>query len=150
MSAIGQVIDLIQPHAQSAKVANRQATRFFLTWFSILSVVLYGGATLLMNASATDAFTFACYFGMTLCTVSSVISFFITEWAIDLPSEAFFGVAFGSVVVRIFTLLFAFAIGQFVFKMDSIGMAFGMFATYFSYLVIEITYIHKKSLKRGH
>jgi uncharacterized membrane protein YecN with MAPEG domain len=30
------------------------------------------------------------------------------------------------------------------------GMAFGMFATYFSYLVIEIAYIHKKSLKRGH
>jgi hypothetical protein len=150
LSAIGQVIDLIQPHTQSNKVANRKATRFFLFWFPLVSVVLYGGGTLLMNAFASDAFTFACYFGMALCTVSSVISFFITEWAIDLPNEAFFGVAFGSIVVRIFTLLFAFAIGQFVFKMDSMGMAFGMFATYFSYLVIEIAYIHKKSLKRGH
>jgi hypothetical protein len=29
------------------------------------------------------------------------------------------------------------------------GLVSGMFVTYFSYLVVEISYIHKKSLTRG-
>lgn len=86
---------------------------------------------------------------MALCTITSVVSFFLTEWAIDMPTPVFLGIAFGSVVVRIFLLLFAFAIGQFVMKMHPMGMALGMFATYFAYLVIEIAYIHKKALKNG-
>jgi ABC-type uncharacterized transport system permease subunit len=104
----------------------------------------------MLNAWASPEYTTACWFGMALCTLMSAVSFFITEWSVDLPNDVFFGVAFGSVVVRIFTALFAFMIAQFAFNMHSIGMVVGMFATYFSYLVIEIVYIHKKALKRGH
>lgn len=84
-----------------------------------------------------------------LCTVTSVASFFLTEWAIDQPNDIFFGVAIGSIFVRIFGLVVAFAMCQFLFKINSIGLVTGMFASYFSYLVIEIIYIHKKSLIRG-
>jgi hypothetical protein len=150
LSALVQVVELIRPHVSDRKIASRRATRFFLVWFPIVSAVLYGGGTLLMNAVSTESFRTAAYFGLGLCTVSSIISFFITEWAVDLPNNVFFGVAFGSVFVRIFTLLFAFAIAQFVFKMNPMGMVSGMFSAYFSYLAIEITYIHKKSLNNGH
>ena len=149
MSAINEAIQLVRPHVKSNPLASRAATRFFLFWFPLVSVVLYGGGALLMNSFSTADFQYACYFGMGLCTITSVISFFITEWAIDMPTPVFLGIGFGSIFVRIFTLLFAFTIGQFFMKMNPMGMAFGMFATYFSYLVIEIAYIHKKALTRG-
>lgn len=150
MSALNQVISLVKPHVSDQQFANRKATRFFLTWFSLVSVVLYGGAYLMLGAWASPEYATACWFGMALCTLMSGISFFITEWAVDLPNEVFYGIAFGSVVVRIFTALFAFAIAQFAFHMHPIGMVVGMMTTYFSYLVIEIVYIHRKALKRGH
>jgi hypothetical protein len=128
---------------------SRQASKFFVKWFVLLSVVLYGGGTLAMNFWADGAFKTACYFGMGLCTVTSIASFFITEWAIDQPKDIFFGVALGSIFVRIFGLVVAFGLCQFLFKMNPMGLVSGMFVTYFSYLVVEISYIHKKSLTRG-
>jgi hypothetical protein len=128
---------------------SRQASVFFVKWFLLLSAVLYGGGTLAMNLWASEAFRASCYFGMGLCTLTSVISFFVTEWAIDQPNDIFFGVAISSVFVRIFGLVLTFGICQFLFKMNPIGLVTGMFTSYFSYLVVEITYIHKKSLSRG-
>jgi hypothetical protein len=115
----------------------------------MLSVVLYGGGTILMNLMAPDTFKTACYIGIAICTVSSVASFFLTEWAIDQPNDIFLGVALGSIFVRVFGLVLAFGMCQFLFKLNSIGLVTGMFGSYFSYLVVEIIYIHKKSLSRG-
>lgn len=144
------MISLVKPHVSEKQFANRRATRFFLTWFTLVSVILYGGAYIMLNLWATPEYATATWFGMALCTLMSGISFFITEWAVDLPNEVFYGVAFGSVLVRIFTALFAFAIAQFAFHMHPIGMVAGMMTAYFSYLVIEIVYIHRKAIKRGH
>ena len=58
-------------------------------------------------------------------------------------------VALGSIFVRIFGLVVVFGMCQFLFKMNPMGLVSGMFVTYFSYLVVEISYIHKKSLSRG-
>lgn len=148
MSAIIQAYQLIRP-AQSRASISREATRFFLIWFGLLSAVLYGGGTLVMNAFSTATFTSACYIGMAMCTLTSVASFFITEWAIDQPNDIFFGVAIASIFVRIFGLVLAFGMAQFLFKINPIGLVTGMFTSYFSYLVVEIIYIHKKSLTRG-
>src|SRR5258708_5504385 len=115
----------------------------------MLSIVLYGGGTLVMNQWAGDTFKMACYIGIAMCTVTSIASFFLTEWAIAQPNDIFFGVAIMSAVVRVFALVMAFAICQFLLKLDSLGLVTGMFVSYFSYLVIEIIYIHKKSLRRG-
>ena len=148
MSAIVQAIQLVRPHVSRSSI-SRQATRFFLIWFGLLSVVLFGGGTLLMNLWAEETFKSAFYLGVALCTLTSVISFYLTEWAIDQPNDIFFGVAIGSIFVRIFGLVIAFGMCQFLFKINSIGLVTGMFASYFSYLVVEIIYIHKKSLSRG-
>lgn len=148
MSAILQAIQLVRPR-QSQPAISREATRFFIVWFGMFSVVLYGGGTLLMNAFSSQAFASACYVGMALCTITSVASFFLTEWAIDQPNDIFFGVAISSIFVRIFGLVVAFGMCQFLFKINPIGLVTGMFTSYFSYLVIEIIYIHKKSLTRG-
>jgi hypothetical protein len=148
LSAIIQAIQLVRPHVSKSSI-SRKATRFFIVWFGLLSVVLYGGGTFAMNLWAGEAFKSACYIGIALCTFTSVASFFVTEWAIDQPNDIFFGVAIGSIFVRIFGLVLAFAMCQFLFKINSIGLVTGMFASYFSYLVVEIIYIHKKSLSRG-
>ena len=148
MSAIVQAIQLVRPHVSSSAI-SRQATRFFLIWFGLLSVVLFGGGTLLMNLFATEVFKSAFYIGVVICTITSVMSFYLTEWAIDQPNDIFFGVAIGSIFVRIFGLVIVFGMCQFLFKVNPIGLVTGMFVSYFSYLVIEIIYIHKKSLTRG-
>ena len=148
MSAILQAIQLVRPRTSQAAI-SREATRFFLIWFGLLSVVLYGGGTLIMNLFSSEAFRSACYIGMGLCTVTSVASFFLTEWAIDQPNDIFFGVAISSIFVRIFGLVVAFGVCQFLFKVNPIGVVTGMLISYFSYLAVEIIYIHKKSLTRG-
>ena len=148
MSAIIQAIQLVRPRASQTTI-SREATRFFLVYFGMVSVVLYGGGTLIMNFASNEAFRNACYIGMGLCTFTSVASFFLTEWAIDQPNDIFFGVAIASIFVRIFGLVMAFGLCQFLLKINPIGLVSGMFVSYFSYLVIEIIYIHKKSLTRG-
>jgi len=148
LSAIVQAIQLVRPHVSRSSI-SRQATRFFITWFALLSAVLYGGGLFVMNTWATAAFANAFYIGVGICTLTSIASFYLTEWAIDQPNDIFFGVAIGSIFVRIFGLVTFFGMCQFLFKINSIGLVTGMFASYFSYLVVEIIYIHKKSLKRG-
>jgi len=148
LSAIIQAIQLVHPRASQPNI-SREATRFFIVWFGMLSVVLYGGGTLIMNFASNEAFRTACYIGMGLCTFTSVASFFLTEWAIGQPNDIFFGVAIASIFVRIFGLVMAFALCQFLLKINPIGLVSGMFVSYFSYLVVEIIYIHKKSLTRG-
>jgi hypothetical protein len=148
LSAIIQAIQLVRPRASQSNI-SREATRFFVIWFGMVSVFLYGGSILVMNLGASESFRSACYIGMGLCTVTSVASFFLTEWAIDQPNDIFFGVALASIFVRIFGLVTAFALCQFLLKINSLGLVSGMLVSYFSYLVVEIIYIHKKSLKRG-
>ncbi len=148
MSSLQQVIRMVRP-AQAQPVLSREATRYFLVWFSALTFVLYGGGSWALSTYADHAFSLACYVGMGLCTVTSIVSFLLVEWSMDKPNDLFLGIAFGSIFVRIFTLLFAFAFGQFLLKLSVFGMVTGMFVTYFSYLIVELAYIHKKQLDRG-
>ena len=148
MSSINQVVHILRP-VQSKPLISREATKYFLVWFSALTVVLYGAAFFTLRAFADPAFTLACYTGMALCTLMSIISFLLIESAMDKPNDLFMGIAFGSIFVRIFTAVFAFAFAQFVLKLAPFGMATGMLVTYFSYLVVELFYIHKKQLDRG-
>ncbi|HYM19693.1 MAG TPA: hypothetical protein VEW28_01680 [Candidatus Kapabacteria bacterium] len=148
MSAIAEALQLVRPHP-SERILSREATRYFLVWFLLLSVVLYGAGSFILFNFTNASFRTACYSGMALCTVTSLISFVLTEWAIDKPDEIFLGIALGSIFVRLFTLLFAFAIGEFILKLHVFGMVTGMFVSYFSYLIVEISYFHKKQLVRG-
>src|SRR5690242_1062550 len=113
MSSINQVMHLLKP-AESKPLVSREATKYFLVWFSLTSVVLYGAGSLALFEYATASFRLACYVGMALCTLTSVVSFLLTESAMDKPNDLFIGIAFGSIFVRLFTLVFAFAFGQFV------------------------------------
>jgi hypothetical protein len=148
MSSINQVMHILKP-VDSKPLISRQATKYFLLWFTGLSVVLYGTAFFTLSTFADPAFRLACYTGMALCTLMSIVSFLLVESAMDKPNDLFMGIAFGSIFVRIFTAVFAFAFAQFVLKLAPFGMATGMLVTYFSYLVIELIYIHKKQLDRG-
>jgi hypothetical protein len=148
MSSINQVMHILKP-VDSKPLISREATKYFLLWFSGLSVVLYGVGSYALFTFADPAFRVACFTGMALCTLMSIISFLLIESAMDKPNDLFMGIAFGSIFVRIFTAVFAFGFAQFVLKLAPFGMATGMLVTYFSYLVIELIYIHKKQLDRG-
>ncbi len=149
MSALVEAIELLRPR-DTDRLLSREATKYFVVWFSALTVVLYGGGSLALFHWADYSYRLACYVGMALCTLTSLFSFFLTEWAIENRSnEVFLGVALGSIFVRLFTLLFAFAIGEFLLKLNVMGMVTGMFVSYFSYLVVELAYFHKKQLIRG-
>jgi len=140
------------PGSQKYEIAalSGQATRFFWIRFAGLSVILYTAATLFLSLERhTPKFIKGCFFGMALCTVSSIISFLVSEWAFEQPKEIFMGVALGLIVIRMFNLLFAFAVGMFFLKFDGIGMAWGMLVMYFSYLTLEVAYVHKKGLLIG-
>jgi hypothetical protein len=149
LSALAEAIELIRPQ-DSERLLSREATKYFVVWFTALTVVLYGAGSIALFQWADNSYRIACYVGMGLCTVTSLFSFILTEWAIEHKSnELFLGVALGSIFVRLFTLLFAFAIGEFLLKLNVMGMVTGMFVAYFSYLVVELAYFHKKQLVRG-
>jgi hypothetical protein len=56
----------------------------------------------------------------------------------------FMMVAIMSMVLRMFNLLLAFCVGFIILKMNPAGVIIGLLATYFSYLTIEIAYMHNK------
>jgi hypothetical protein len=130
-------------------LAAQEATRYFIKHYSRLTFGILGLGSLAMYLFASPEFTRACYFGMAFPIVTSFISFLITEWAFEQPSMIFFTVAISSLVIRMFNLALAFCVGFVVMKMNVGGVIVGLLGTYFSYLVIEIAYIHNKGKLLG-
>lgn len=93
---------------------------------------------------ANAAFMKACYFGMSLPIITSFVSFLVTEWAFEQPDMMFMMVAIMSIIIRMFNLLLAFCVGYLILKMNPAGVLIGLLVTYFTYLVIEIAYVHNK------
>ena len=98
---------------------------------------------------AGAAFMKAFYFGMSLPVITSFVSFLITEWAFEQPSSMFIMVSVMSMIIRMFNLLIAFCVGYLILKMSPAGVIIGLLATYFSYLVIEVSYVHNKGKLLG-
>ena len=127
-----------------------QATRFFWFRFVSLSIIAYSAvAFYIVQFNVSASAIKGCAFGAVLCSVSSIVSFLVSEWAFDQPKGLFMGVALGLIIVRMFNLLFAFAVGLFFLKFDAMGMTWGMFIMYFAYLALEVAYVHKKGLLIG-
>ena len=105
--------------------------------------------SVLMYFFASAGFMKACYFGMALPVITSFVSFLVTEWAFEQPNMMFMMVSILSLVVRMFNLLIAFCVGYIILKMNAAGVIIGLLITYFSYLVIEIAYIHNKGKLLG-
>jgi hypothetical protein len=146
----------IEPAAQQRTALQAQAkfdllsqleSRYFLLRFALITVILYSFG---FWGVFSTPFVTAAYFGLAICTLTSFISFFVTEWAFDQPKMIFMGVAMASIIVRTFNLLLAFTVGLVFVKLHPAGLISGMFVGYFTYLTIEILYIHNKGLLRGH
>jgi hypothetical protein len=127
----------------------QEASRYFLQRYFAITFGILSISTVLMFLFATPAFRTACYFGMAFPIVSSFVSFLVTEWAYEQPSVLFMTVSILSIVVRMFNLLIAFCVGYLIMKMNPAGVLIGLLATYFSYLAIEIAYVHNKGKLLG-
>ncbi len=128
---------------------SQEASRYFLQRYFLLTSGLLIIGSILMYFFASTSFMVACYFGMSMPIITSFISFLVTEWAFDQPSPMFVMVAPMSMVIRMFNLLIAFCVGHIILKMNLPGMIVGLLVTYFSYLIIEIAYIHNKGKLLG-
>lgn len=117
--------------------------QYFLLTFALFSLTSY------LYSNTSWGSTNALWFGIALCTSTSFISFLLTEWAYRQPTAIFLMVSMGSVVVRLFNLALAFGAGQFFLEFDPMALAASLLGSYFSYLVIEILYIHNKALIEG-
>lgn len=137
------------PQKVSDLLLSQEATRYFIQRYLMLTFGILTSASLLMYFFATPSFTKACYFGMALPIVTSLISFLITEWAFEQPSAMFMMVSIMSIIIRMFNLLIAFCVGYLILKMNPAGVIIGLLVTYFSYLVIEIAYVHNKGKLLG-
>lgn len=132
------------PRSVANMLAAQEASRYFIKQYFRVTLGLVGLGSLAMYLFASPEFTRACYFGMAFPVVTSFVSFLITEWAFEQPTLIFFTVAVMSLVIRMFNLLLAFCVGFIILKMNGAGVIVGLLGTYFSYLVIEIAYIHNK------
>ena len=123
---------------------EKQASRFFLLRFGFVTALLGMFAGYAFYSWGT-AFVYATLYGNLLSTVSSFVSYLVMESAYNHKNSGFMGIALGSIIMRMFNLLFAFAIGLYAIQFNSTGMVVGMFLSYFSYLVVEIAYLHSKA-----
>ena len=130
-------------------LAAQEASRYFIKQFSRVTAGLLILGSLSLYLFAGQEFTKACYFGMAFPIVTSFMSFLISEWAFEQPSMIFFTVSIMSLIIRMFNLALAFVVGFVILKMNGAGVIVGLLGTYFSYLVIEIAYIHNKGKLLG-
>jgi len=128
---------------------SQEASRYFLYRYFALTAGLFLVSSTLLYLFATPSFTRGFYFGMSLPILTSFISFLVTEWAFEQPSAMFMMVAIMSMIIRMFNLLIAFCVGYLILKMSPGGVIIGLLATYFSYMIIEIAYIHNKGKLLG-
>jgi hypothetical protein len=123
---------------------SQEASRYFLHRYFKLTFAILALSSTLMYFFATPEFKVACYFGMAVPILTSFVSFLVTEWAFEQPSIVFMTVAVLSLVIRMFNLLLSFCVGYLILKMSPGGVIIGLLGSYFSYLVIEIAYVHNK------
>jgi hypothetical protein len=128
---------------------GQEASRYFLQRYFLLTGVFLVIGSILMYFFASSSFMTACYFGMAMPVITSFISFLVTEWAFEQPSPMFVMVAIMSMIIRMFNLLIAFCVAHVILKMNLPGVLIGLLVTYFSYLIIEIAYIHNKGKLLG-
>lgn len=140
----GAVAVLAAPRSAADLLLSQEASRYFLQRYFLMTGALLFVASTLMYFFASPAFMKACYFGMALPIVTSFVSFLVTEWAFEQPTMMFMMVAIMSMILRMFNLLLAFCVGFIILKMSPAGVIIGLLATYFSYLTIEIAYMHNK------
>lgn len=131
------------------RLVSQEASRFFIQRFFLLTGALLFVSSVLMYLFASAAFMRACYFGMSLPILTSFASFLVTEWAFEQPNGMFLMVAIMSIVIRMFNLLLAFCVGYLILKLNVAGVLVGLLVTYFSYLAIEISYVHNKGRLLG-
>lgn len=138
----------VLPAPSSRKAAelllSQEASRYFLQRYFLVTGALLFFGSVLMYFFASAGFMKACYFGMALPVITSFVSFLVTEWAFEQPNMMFMMVSILSLIVRMFNLLIAFCVGYIILRMNAAGVIIGLLITYFSYLVIEIAYIHNK------
>jgi hypothetical protein len=135
---------LPSPKNAADLLLSQEASRYFIQRYFLMTGAILFVSSALMYFFATPAFMKACYFGMALPIITSFVSFLVTEWAFEQPTMMFMMVAMMSMVLRMFNLLLAFCVGFIILKMNPAGLIIGLLATYFSYLTIEIAYMHNK------
>lgn len=128
---------------------SQEASRYFLQRYFTLSFALVAVSSVLMYYFATPAFRLAFYFGMAVPMLTSFVSFLVTEWAFEQENMLFMTVAILSIIIRIFNLLLAFCVGYLILKLNVGGALIGLLTTYFSYLTVEIAYVHNKGKLLG-
>lgn len=145
--SLQHVIDVQQNAGvlSAQELKSLKAGKAFLIQYAVLTAALFG-AGLFAYSNFAWAHSNAIWFGIILCTSTSFVSFMLTEWAYYQTTSIFLMVAMGSVVVRLFNMTFAFALGQFFLGFAPLALATSLLVSYFSYLVIEILYIHHKAL----
>jgi len=145
----GNIAVLPAPRSAADLLLSQEASRYFLQRYFLLTSGLLFISSVLMYFFASPKFMTACYFGMALPIITSFVSFLVTEWAFEQPTMMFMMVAIMSMILRMFNLLLAFCVGFIILKMNPAGVIIGLLATYFSYLTIEIAYIHNKGKLLG-
>jgi hypothetical protein len=137
------------PQNAADHLLSQEASRYFIQRYFLMTGAILLVSSVLMYFFASPAFTKACYFGMALPIITSFVSFLVTEWAFEQPTMMFMMVAMMSMILRMFNLLLAFCVGFIILKMNPAGLIIGLLATYFSYLTIEIAYMHNKGKLLG-
>ncbi len=128
---------------------SQDASRFFIRRYFLLTGALIAISSVSLFLLASPEFRTACFFGMAFPIITSFVSFLVTEWAFEQPNMIFMTVAVMSLMLRMFNLLIAFCVGYLILKLNPAGVIIGLLGTYFSYLVIEISYVHNKGKLLG-
>jgi hypothetical protein len=131
------------------ELLSRSASRYFIQRFFGLVFAILAVSSVLLFMFAEPSFRSACFYGISFPIITSFISFLVTEWAFDQPNAIFLTVAFGSMVLRMFSLLIVFMLGLFILHMSVFGLISGLLGSYFAFLVIEIAYVHNKGRLLG-
>jgi hypothetical protein len=137
-------IAIPSPRNAANLLLSQEASRYFIQRYFLMTGGLLFISSVAMYFFASPAFMKACYFGMSLPIVTSFVSFLVSEWAFEQPTMMFMMVAIMSMILRMFNLLLAFCVGFIILKMNAAGVIIGLLVTYFSYLTIEIAYMHNK------
>lgn len=149
--SLQHVIDVQQNAGvlSAQELKSLKAGKAFLIQYAVLTAALFG-AGFLTYLSFDWAHTNALWYGIILCTSTSFVGFMLTEWAYHQTTSVFLIVALGSIVVRLFNLTAAFAVGIALLKFPPAALIVSLLVSYIAYLVIEVLYLHHRALADGH
>lgn len=125
-------------------IGNKDLKPKFVTHLVLVSVIVFVLAAYPVLVYAASKQVYSIIGGYLIGLVNALIGYKMNEAAFNKPVKVFMALVFGGMGIRIMIIGFSIFMLLYFAKLDEYSLIGSVFVFYVVFLILEITYLHKK------